>query len=473
MNEQLHENLRRLPGVDRLLRHPRLVAATQRHGLELVKAAAREAIDTARRRLLADGAAGVAASLDEIVDAVERRCQVLAAPTLRAVVNATGILIHTNLGRAPLGPRLLADILPVLSGYCNLELDLATGGRGDRLGHVGELLAAITGAEDALVVNNNAAALVLTLSTLASGREVVVSRGELVEIGGSFRIPEILATSGAVMVEVGTTNPTRLADYARVLGDRTALLLKTHTSNFEIRGFTEAPSLAELVQLGRSHGLPVVYDIGSGLLRKPAGLPLDDEPDVRAALAQGVDLVTFSGDKLLGGPQAGVVAGRRELVARLARAPLMRALRVGKLTIAALTSAARCYLDDRQLSSLPLFSRLETPPEVLRSRAAKLRELFTARAVPATLVESRGRCGGGTLPGLELPSQAVVLGFPEVPRPRRGEVADRLFHLLLDVERPILAVLRQGELVFDVLTLDEADLLHVADTVAINRPLAL
>jgi L-seryl-tRNA(Ser) seleniumtransferase len=464
MNQKNQENLYRLPKVDTLLRDPAMSSAIAEFGRDLVKASLRQTLGFFRQEALSGAPI---ADHDRIVTETMNQCRRLVQPSLRPVINATGIVIHTNLGRVPLGERILADLKEAVSSYCNLEFDLATGRRGHRSVHLRSLLCRVTGAESAVVVNNNAAALILVLSTLAAGREVIVSRGELIEIGGSFRIPDILATSGAKMVEVGTTNRTRIADYERAITDHTAILLKAHKSNYAITGFTEEPSLAELVDLGRRRSITVLFDIGSGLLCKPENLPLADEPDVKGALAQGVDLVTFSGDKLLGGPQAGIIAGRAEVIALLQKAPLMRALRVGKLTIAALASAVRAYLDDTRLNeTLPLFAMLSAKPQALEQKARRFLECFSRHRIPAEIVPGIGRCGGGTLPALEIPSFALKLTCAAESQQKRSEFAGRLFHELLALDRPILGILRQGEIVFDVLTMDERDFGYVSEVAA-------
>src|SRR5205823_5536667 len=289
-------------------------------------------------------------------------------PSLRRVLNATGVLIHTNLGRAPLAAEAIAQVVETARGYSNLELDLRDGTRGSRQDHAAALLRRLTGAEASIVVNNNAAALLLALAALAEGREVIVSRGELVEIGDGFRIPDVLARSGATLVEVGTTNRTRAEDYERAIGERTGALLRVHQSNFKIVGFTEQPPLSELARLAHRHGLPLVDDLGSGVL-----VELGDEPSVSASVAAGADLVTFSGDKLLGGPQAGLVVGRADLVERLRRHPLQRALRADKLGLAALEGTLLLYLDPaRALAEVPVLRMLREEPSVVRSRAERL-----------------------------------------------------------------------------------------------------
>ena len=289
-------------------------------------------------------------------------------PSLRRVLNATGVVIHTNLGRAPLADEALSRVVEIGRGYSNLEYDLTSGSRGSRQDHVAAILRRLTGADAALVVNNNAAAVLLALAALAEGREVLVSRGELIEIGDGFRIPDVLARSGARLVEVGTTNRTRAADYERAVGAETALLLRVHQSNFRVVGFTERPRVKELAAIARRHGLPLVDDLGSGVLAE-----LADEPSARDALAAGADLVCFSGDKLLGGPQAGIVVGRSELVEKLRRHPLQRALRADKLTLAALEGTLQLYLDAPE--RIPVLRAIAEPPEAIRARADRLAAL--------------------------------------------------------------------------------------------------
>ncbi|HXG02180.1 MAG TPA: L-seryl-tRNA(Sec) selenium transferase, partial [Candidatus Binatia bacterium] len=333
--------------------------------------------------------------------------------SLRPVINATGVVLHTNLGRAPLSAPALERLARVAEGYANLELDLTTKERGSRYAHVEERLRRLTGAEDALVVNNNAAAVLLALETLAHGREVIVSRGELIEIGGEFRIPDIMRRSGAVLREVGTTNRTHLRDYAEAIGPQTALLLKVHTSNYRVVGFTAEVSSRELVTLGRDRGLPVMEDLGSGSLVDLRAFGFPYEPTVQDVVGAGVDLVTFSGDKLLGGPQAGLVVGRRDLVGRLKKNPLNRALRIDKLTVAALEATLDAYEAGRARTDIPTLRLLTEPLASVRRRArgvlARLDPAVRGR-LRAQVVEERAQVGGGALPTVEVPTAAVSLG---------------------------------------------------------------
>src|SRR5438105_191771 len=377
--------LRGLPSVDELAR-----------GLDdpLAVDAARTVLSRAREEIRAGRDPG------DLATRLEQELESARAFRLRRVLNATGVLVHTNLGRAPLAEAAVERLLTTAAGYSNLEFDLAAGARGSRQEHLVDILRRLTGAEAALVVNNNAGAVLLALAALAEGREVIVSRGELIEIGDGFRIPDVLGRSGARLVEVGTTNRTRAADYERAIGPETALLLRVHQSNFRLVGFTERPRLAELAEVARRHSLPLVDDLGSGVL-----VQLEDEPSARDSLAAGADLVCFSGDKLLGGPQAGIVVGRAELVERLRRHPLQRALRADKLTLAALEGTLSLYLDpERALRDLPVLRMLQEPAEAVRARAERLADL-----TGGTVEETVARVGGGALPLGELPSFACAL----------------------------------------------------------------
>lgn len=459
-----NKELQKLPSVNEVLDHPDVAELAGRHGRAVVKHATQQAIGSARTAIL-DG--GDAPDGDAIAADVTALVETICGESLRPVVNATGVVLHTNLGRAPLGRAVVDHIVEVASGYSNLEFDLEAGRRGNRHVHAREILKFLTAAEDALVVNNNAAAIILVLSTLARDREVIISRGELIEIGGAFRIPDIMAAGGVRMVEVGTTNRTRLADYEAAINDETAMLFKAHKSNYSIAGFTEEATVRELADLAHARGLVMVYDIGSGLLRELAAVPLPGEPDVRSAIAAGADLVTFSCDKLLGGPQAGVVAGKREFVSRLAKAPMMRALRVGKLTLAGLASVCRAYLREEDLlASNPALAMLARSQEDLNRIASELLDELERRGVAARLTDSVGHSGGGSSPDVELKSIAVEV-LPQGPKSRRKPTfAERLFADLLRRDRPILGVLREGRILFDVLALFEHDIPGIAKAIA-------
>jgi L-seryl-tRNA(Ser) seleniumtransferase len=407
--------LRQLPSVDQILR-----ALAARPDLADVPRArltetARDAVDRERRRLLggAPTALDAEALAREVADAV-RRTGVF---SLRPVINATGVVLHTNLGRALLSPLAVERLAAAAAAYTNLELDIATKERGSRYSHVEPLLRRLTGAEDALVVNNNAAAVLLALETLAAGKEVIVSRGELIEIGGEFRIPDIMRRSGARLREVGSTNRTHPRDYAEAIGPDTALLLKVHTSNYRVVGFTASVSSRELVEIGQARGIPVMEDLGSGSFvdLRPYGFPY--EPTVPEVVAAGVDVVTFSGDKLLGGPQAGLVVGKGPLVARLKKNPLNRALRIDKLTLAALEATLYAYEAGDPRETIPALRTLTEPLPDVRARARRVLRALPAAArarLDARVVEDQAQVGGGALPTVVLPTAAVAVGGPAV-----------------------------------------------------------
>ena len=428
--------LRDLPSVDRLLTDERL--AGEPH--ELAVLAARVVLEQAREEIRAGRDPG------SLVDAVLEELASARRPSLRRVLNATGVLVHTNLGRAPLADAALARVAEVGAGYSNLEYDLERGERGSRQEHLGSLLGRLTGAEAALVVNNNAAAVLLALAALAEGREVVVSRGELIEIGDGFRIPEVLERSGARLVEVGTTNRTRASDYERAIGPETSVLLRVHQSNFRVVGFSEQPRLAELAEIAKLHDLPLVDDLGSGAL-----VALGDEPTPAESLRAGADLVCFSGDKLLGGPQAGIVVGRADLVERLRRHPLQRALRADKLTLAALEGTLSLALAPETRTQIPVLRMLHEPVERVRARAERL-----AKLVGGEVEETVARVGGGALPLAELPSAACAVEEELAERLRLGEP-------------PVIAVVRDGRTLLDCRTLSDDEIEEVAAAVAAAR----
>jgi L-seryl-tRNA(Ser) seleniumtransferase len=422
--------LRDLPSVDELARGSDDPLAVN---------AARAVIDRARETIRAGGDPGdLEAALDAELSSARR-------PALRRVINATGVIVHTNLGRAPLPEAALERAVEAGRAYSNLEFNLVEGVRGSRQDHVVAILRRLTGAESAIVVNNNAGAMLLALAALAEGRDVLVSRGELIEIGDGFRIPDVLARSGARLVEVGTTNRTRASDYATT-GD-TALILRVHQSNFRVVGFTEQPSVAELASVAHAAGVPLLDDLGSGSL-----VDLADEPTVRSSLAAGADLVSFSGDKLLGGPQAGVVVGRADLIERLRRHPLHRALRIDKLGLAALEGTLLLYLDPaRALREVPVLRMLHEDSEVIRERAAQL-----AAEVGGEVEETVSRVGGGALPLAELPSFACAV--------EEGLAAPLRAH-----EPPVVGIVRDGRLLLDCRTLTDDDAVEVAAAVRACR----
>jgi L-seryl-tRNA(Ser) seleniumtransferase len=446
---------RRIPSVDRLLGSEpfaRLLAEAPR---ELVVARLQDEIAGLRRSLTATHGSGqgtthgTAVPVDDpawYAERVVRSIRRLADGSLKAVVNATGVVLHTNLGRAPLPAAALEAIRHAAAGYSTLEYDLATGGRGSRYVHCRDLLVHLTGAEDALVVNNNAAALVLALNTVSRDLETVISRGELVEIGGAFRVPEIMGRSGARLREVGSTNRTRPDDYRHALSQRTGALLKVHPSNFTIEGYTAEASVAELVNVARDGGVPLIHDVGSGLLLDPDLLGLPPEPTPQESLRTGADIVTFSGDKLLGGPQCGIIAGDARLIERMRRNPLCRAMRVDKLTLAALAATLRLYLEPEQaLHDVPVLRMLRCTPGELEQRATRLAARLAAAGVPATTQAGRSAVGGGAAPAAVLPTTLLIL--PADPTP-----AQELERRLREGEPPVIARIVEDRVALDLRT---------------------
>jgi L-seryl-tRNA(Ser) seleniumtransferase len=440
-------DLRSLPSVDRILREPAAQELAARAGRDVAVAAVRRGLDERRRSGDPNG------DRETVAAAIAAEALALESSHLQPVLNATGVIVHTNLGRAPLASAALAAASAIAEGYANLELDLASGGRGSRQEAVGPLLAELTGAEAGLAVANNAAALVLIVSALAAGREVIVSRGQLVEIGDGFRIPDILRASGAHLVEVGTTNRTTTADYARAIGPETALLLRVHPSNYRVVGFAGGVALPELVALGRRHGVPVVDDLGSGLLAPDPVFA--GEPDARTAITDGATLVCCSGDKLLGGPQAGLVAGRRDAVERVRRHPLARAVRIGKLAVAALEETLRLHRDPAVArAAIPVLRMAHEPAALVRARAERL-----AAAIDGEVVATEARVGGGSMPDVALPSSAAAL--PD----SRGELA-----AALRTGRPaVVGRVEDGRLLLDARTLRDDDVDAVAGAVRAAR----
>jgi len=391
--------LRSLPSVDSLLAEPALAPTALHLPRAAVTELVRAALSSARGSIRGGGPAPDREALVESV-----RAAAGTAPSLRPVINAAGVIIHTNLGRAPLSREALAAMLAVGEGYSNLEYDLDEGERGSRHSHLAALLCRVTGAEDAIAVNNNAAGIFMTLTALCRGLEVIVSRGQAVEIGGGFRIPDVLRRSGATLVEVGTTNRTYAADYERAITDDTAAILRVHASNFRVVGFTAEPRLEELAEMARRNAVLVLDDLGSGALFDTRAFGLRAEPTPQESLAAGADLVMFSGDKLLGGPQAGIIAGKKEHIAELKRHPLARALRLDKTTIAALAATLEHYVRGEEFEKIPVLRAIATPAEVIRRRAARV-----ARAVGGTVVPVTTMVGGGSLPGEGVPSYATRL----------------------------------------------------------------
>ncbi|MCX7970344.1 MAG: L-seryl-tRNA(Sec) selenium transferase [Negativicutes bacterium] len=435
--ELVRERLRRLPAVDRV----QLAWADQATGQRLDTDTIRQVLAGRRRQILAgeDADCSLAAILDDCRSALaDGRCD-----ELQPVINATGVVLHTNLGRAPLARRALAGLQTVAAGYSNLEYDLKSGERGSRYDHVTAKLCRLTGAEAALVVNNNAAAVLLAIAALVGSGEVIVSRGELVEIGGGFRVPQVIARLGGQLREVGTTNRTGIEDYRQAIGEQTRAILKVHCSNFRITGFTSLPDDRQLVDLASAHGLPAIYDIGSGYLRGGAYLPAG-EKSVAEAVAAGYDLVTFSGDKLLGGPQAGIIVGKRSWVERLYGDQLLRALRIDKLSLAALAGTLDEYLDDSGGAAIPAQQMLGADPAGLRRRAGRLAKNINRTAtVTAAVVPASSQAGGGALPELAIASWAVAVRHPQL-------TADELRNRLRRYRPPIIVRVEGGAVLIDV-----------------------
>jgi L-seryl-tRNA(Ser) seleniumtransferase len=457
---------RRLPAVNDILDAVPVQSLSSTHAHATILAAIRSELDALRQRLASgeslDGAGDAQAVASRVVSRIERETR----PKLRTVINATGIVLHTNLGRSPMAEAAAAAAYEAARGYLNLELDLESGKRSSRQVAIREWVCRLTGAESATAVNNNAAATVIVLRAVAMGKEVVISRGQLIEIGGSFRIPDIMAVSGAILREVGTTNITRLSDYERALGPNTGALLQVHSSNYRISGFTKSVALTDLVALGKKHALPVIDDIGSGALLDFARFGFDGEPVARDSIAAGADLVLFSGDKLLGGPQAGIIAGRKEWIQKIEKDPLMRAFRLDKMTLAALEATLRLYLnEERALREVPVLHLLGIPLDDLRQRAEKLADRL--RGLPGiasvTTAEDIAYVGGGSLPDRSMKSWVVEV--------EAKAIGDEEFARSLRLGNPaVMARVRGGKLLLDVRTIFE----HQQDLLieAVRRSLA-
>jgi len=447
---------RLLPSVDELLHSPRLEALSQREG----RAATLEAARAALEQLRADIAAGrvgeeqIKAALDNLPREVEDRLNRSLSYSLRPVINATGVILHTNLGRAPLSRAALERAAEVSQGYSNLEFDLTTGERGKRDVHVDRLFAKLLNTPErdvaTIVVNNNAAAVLLALNSLAEGGEVLVSRGELVEIGGSFRIPDVMAKSGAVLCEIGTTNRTRIGDYERAITDRTKLLLRVHRSNFQIVGFTEQPSLEEMVALGRKHNIPVLEDLGSGELFDLRNVGVRGEPMIADSLRAGVDIVTYSGDKLLGGPQAGIISGDPKLVEKSRANPLFRAMRVDRMFYATLEATLLAYLRE-DYDSIPALRMMRISEDALARRAEEMTKLLRSSCpnLRVDVIESRSVLGGGAAPGSTLPTRVLAVKSESMN-------PDELCTRLRQGDAPVIARVEEGRVLLDLRTVEPA-----------------
>lgn len=448
------ELLRSIPKVDSLLEHPQVRGLLDVHPRWLVLEALRKLLDERRYRIMAGEEDPKLVKRESLVEELVERIEELVSPSLRRVINATGVVLHTNLGRALLAREVWRQMEEVALNYSNLEYDLERGERGLRYTHVVDILKKVTGAPAAMVVNNNAGAVLLVLAALARGKEVVVSRGELIEIGGSFRIPEVMAASGAILREVGTTNKTHLRDYEEAICENTALLLKVHPSNYRILGFTQSVPLKDLVALGRERALPLYEDLGSGNLVDLRAYGLPREPTVQESLQAGVSVLSFSGDKLLGGPQAGIVLGEEEIIDKVRRHPLNRALRIDKLTLAGLEATLRLYMEPETLAQkLPTLAFLATPLEILKERACRVRTMLEERlpsSFSVRVVEDVSYVGGGALPLAEMPTAVVVLLHRESSAGEMEKVARR-------GHPPVIGRIKDEALFLDMRTVREED----------------
>jgi L-seryl-tRNA(Ser) seleniumtransferase len=452
--------LKDLPSVDEVLKSPSGEGWLRDYPRPFVLEAVRKVIEH-RRRLIIEGQP-VEPSIEDMAPEIEALARQLSSLSLRPVINATGIVIHTNLGRAVLSERVMENVRKIACGYSTLEYDLDEGRRGKRYAHIKRLLREVTGAEDGVAVNNNAGAVFLSLNALAKGREVVVSRGELVEIGGSFRVPDVMAASGAVLREVGTTNKTHLQDYEKAINENTALILKVHQSNYRITGFTEDVPIGDLASLGRRHGLPVMYDLGSGCLidLKPYGIFI--EPSVQETVRSGPDVVTFSGDKLLGGPQAGIILGKGAYIEAIQKNPLTRALRIDKLTLAALEATLMDYVDlEKAKKDIPTLRMLLEEPEALRKRAKRMAGLIArgAKGAGVIVIEDYSFAGGGALPEVTLKTYAVAL------RPVTISI-NKLEERLRKGAPPVIARIKGDALLLDARTVRDREVKTLAGCVA-------
>lgn len=449
-----NNKFRQLPSVDRILAAEKSRALAETYSHSALVTLARDSLQSAREHI---SSGGPVPSLQSLVEEIEGRAQALWQPSPRQAINATGVIIHTNLGRAPLSQEAAQAAMQAASCYSDLEVDLEQGKRGGRDTTLISLVTRLTGAESALAVNNNAAALHLVLSVLAAGRDVIISRGEAVEIGGGVRVPDILTASGARLVEVGTTNRTYLSDYRNAVTENTALLLKVHTSNFRVIGFTEAPDARDLANLARDAGIPLVHDVGSGCLVDTRQFGLSEEPTPRESISAAADLVAFSGDKLLGGPQAGIIVGRADLVAQLSGHPLARASRIDKMTMAALTATLLHYLKDEHLEKVPVWRMISMSAEEVRTRA----QFWQGRiGMESRIVETQSTIGGGSLPGDTLPSFALRI------HPPNGGSVEALAQTLRTAPTPVIGRIEDDSLLLDPRTVLPSQEAALIDTVS-------
>ncbi|MGB9710200.1 MAG: L-seryl-tRNA(Sec) selenium transferase [Thermodesulfovibrio sp.] len=438
--------LRKIPSVDRILKNEKIKVLFKEYSYSLVREAVRKVLDSLRAKVLKDNFLEIDEDsiIEEIKNSLNKKY------SLQPVINATGVVIHTNLGRAILPEEAIKHVVEIAQSYSNLEYDLEKGQRGKRYVHIVDAVRKIVNVESAVVVNNNAGAVFLCLNTLAKDKEVVVSRGELVEIGGSFRIPDVMAQSGAILREVGTTNKTRLSDYERAINENTALLLKVHRSNFKIIGFTEEVSVKELCELGKQRGIPVMVDLGSGCFIDLKKYGFYGEPSVQEVVDEGADIVTFSGDKLLGGAQAGFIIGKSALIERISKNPLMRALRVDKLTLAAVEATLMFYLDEKEaIEKIPTLRMILEPPEKIKRRAAKILKLFKKHGIEAMLKEDVSMPGGGSLPESGVKTYVIAI---------RTDKPDEFSGKLRQTQPPVIGRIKEDFVIFDARTLQEREI---------------
>jgi len=447
------ELFRKLPKVDLLLKEEKIEKLCQEYGRGFVTECIRAELDHARSLIASEKLEEAEGYLEDFIKNVEQRVEMESEYPLRKVINATGIILHTNLGRAPLGKVHLDAVTQAMCSYSNLEYELQTGKRGKRWTHYADLIAKIAGTESAIAVNNNAASLTLIFGALSKGKEVIVSRGEAIEIGGKFRIPEVIEQSGALLHEVGTTNKTRISDYEDAINENTGALLKVHTSNYKVIGFTEEVTLEQLVELGKKYNLPVIMDLGSGVLIDLEKYGLAHEPTVQEQVKKGADLVCFSGDKLLGGPQAGIIVGKKAFVEKIEHYPLMRAIRLDKCAIAALSATFREYMDEeRAMKNIPVLYMIARPLDELKVQAEKLSESMAAgdEKWDVCVEESESMVGGGSLPGEVLPSYAVTIAPKDLS-------CEELAEKMRKSRIPVIAYIKNEKVWLDMRTVEPAD----------------
>lgn len=443
-----------LPSVDELLNHTKILDLIQDVPRRVVVKEIRESIDNIRKKILdtsEESLINYKINTDEMISNIVYNSRSFMDMNLKEVINATGTVLHTNLGRSLLSDKIKNEIWDVASGYSTLEIDVSTGKRGSRYSHVTEIIKFITGAEDALVVNNNAAAVMLVLSTMSKNKEVVVSRGELVEIGGSFRVPDVMEQSGAKLVDVGTTNKTHLWDYENAIGEDTAAFLKVHTSNYKILGFTESIDINDLAELGKKNNIPVIEDLGSGVLIDLRKYGLTHEPTVQESVAAGADIVTFSGDKLLGGPQAGIIVGKKHYIDKMKKNPLTRAFRIDKLTMAALEATLKLYLDeDKAIDNIPTLKMLTESQELIIERANTLYEMIISKGLDleVNVDKDYSEVGGGSLPLEKLPTSVITLKSKSIS-------VSKLESRLRKYRVPIFTRVKDDRIIFDLRTIKE------------------